>query len=181
MSANVSLLDLMPTLIDLSGAGNAGSADPLDGTSLVPLLARRGSPRDGEVIGEYLAEGAVAPVVMIRRAALKFVSSPGDPDQLFDLDADPNELTNLAASAAYAAELAGFHAELASRWDTSKLHADILASQRRRRLVAQALAVGEETIWDQEAGGNLGNAYVRDADFWTPFKRARLRRAKSSS
>ena len=45
------------------------------------------------MIGEYLGEGAVAPVVMIRRVCVyKFVHSPVDPDQLFDLVADPHEL-----------------------------------------------------------------------------------------
>jgi choline-sulfatase len=130
------------------------------------------------VIGEYLAEGAVAPVVMIRRGALKFVSSPSDPDQMFDLDADPGELTNLTDSAAHEGELARFRREVAERWDLPALHSVILASQRRRRLVAQALAVGAETAWDQGRDGNLAKGYVRDADFWTPFKRARLRRAK---
>ena len=181
ISANVSLLDLMPTLIELSGGNSGGPGDPLDGTSLVPLLGRSARAHDGDVIGEYLAEGAIAPVVMIRRGALKFVSSPGDPDQLFDLEADPNELTNLVRPAAHASEVAEFRHEVASRWDLAQLHAAILASQRRRRFVARALAVGEETIWDQRSNGNLANPYVRNADFWTPFKRARLRRGRGES
>ena len=37
-------------------------------------------------------------MVMIRRGRHKFVRCPGDPDQLFDVAADPRELTNLAAS-----------------------------------------------------------------------------------
>jgi choline-sulfatase len=118
---------------------------------------------------------------MIRRGRLKFVSSPGDPDQLFDLESDPNELTNLAGSAAHERELAQFRRAVAERWDLVGLKAEILASQRRRRLVASALAVGAETVWDQGAGGNLSKTYVRDADFWTPFKRARLRRGRGKS
>jgi choline-sulfatase len=180
-SSNVSLLDLMPTLIELSGTATETVGDPLDGSSLVPLLNAGLSSRDGAVIGEYLAEGAVAPMVMIRRGALKFVMSPGDPDQVFDLDADPNELTNLAGSATYERELARFRREVPERWDLAALHAEILASQRRRRLVAQALAVGTETAWDQEPDGNLAKGYVRGADFWTPFKRARLRRGRGKS
>jgi choline-sulfatase len=178
VSANVSLLDLMPTLIELSGGAAATGGDPLDGTSLVPLLDGDRGPRLGGVIGEYLAEGAVAPVVMIRRGALKFVSSPGDPDQLFDLDADPNELMNLAGSAAHQPVLAEFRRDVAERWDLAALHDEILTSQRRRRLVARALAVGAESPWDQGPDGTLAKGYVRDADFWTPFKRARLRRGQ---
>jgi choline-sulfatase len=180
-SSNVSLLDLMPTLIELSGATIPADGDPLDGSSLVPLLDGGRSPRNDEVVAEYLAEGAVAPMVMIRRAGLKFVTSPGDPDQLFDLEADPNELTNLAGSAEHGAELAQFRREVAERWDLAGLNAEILASQRRRRLVANALAVGAETLWDQGPDGTLAKGYVRDADFWTPFKRARLRRGRGKS
>jgi choline-sulfatase len=180
-SSNVSLLDLMPTLIELSGAANPADGDALDGLSLVPALSAGRGLREGDVIGEYLAEGAVAPLVMIRRGRLKFVSSPGDPDQLFDLQSDPNELTNLAGSPAHERELAPFRREVAERWDLVGLQTEILASQRRRRLVASALAVGAETVWDQGPDGNLSKGYVRDADFWTPFKRARLRRGRGKS
>ena len=50
-------------------------------------------------IGEYLAEGAIAPIVMIRRGRHKFVHSPADPDQLYDLTADPDERVNLSSRA----------------------------------------------------------------------------------
>ena len=43
------------------------------------------------MIGEYLAEGAIAPLVMIKRGRYKFVHSPVDPDQLYDLAEDPEE------------------------------------------------------------------------------------------
>ncbi len=53
----------MPTLLDLAGADRPELAD---GTSLVPLL---GGDRDPQrtVYGEYLGEGAIAPILMIRR------------------------------------------------------------------------------------------------------------------
>ena len=62
------------------------------------LVDRRAKPRarispgragHDEAVGEYLAEGAVAPIVMIRRGAFKFIHSPSDPDQLYDLARDP--------------------------------------------------------------------------------------------
>jgi len=72
-----------------------GSETPLDGWSLLPEL--NGSDMPGEVIGEYLGEGAIAPVVMIRRGPYKFIHSPTDPDLLFDLGVDADELCNLAS------------------------------------------------------------------------------------
>jgi choline-sulfatase len=176
VKANVSLLDLAPTLLELAGAPADHDADPLDGASMVSLLEGAGRNATDSVVAEYLAEGAVAPVVMIRRGALKFICSPTDPDQLYDIDADPNELTNLVSSPAHAHEVAEFRAEVARRWDLPALHADVLTSQRRRRLVADALASGAPASWDYVPNGNASSSYVRGKDFWAAFKKARLRR-----
>jgi len=178
---NVSLLDLLPTLAELAGA-RAGveravdTGDQLDGASLVPLLRGDAVSHADTVVGEYLAEGALAPVVMIRRGSLKFVTSPGDPDQLFDLGSDPHELSNLAASADYAHEVVAFREEVAQRWDLGALRDQVIASQRRRRLVAHALSIGAPPTWDYRPDDDSARRYVRGADFWPPFDRARLRR-----
>jgi len=71
-AALVSLLDVLPTLRELGEtAGAASDAVPVDGRSLVPELSGRDAP--GEVIGEYLAEAAIAPLLMIRRGRYKFI------------------------------------------------------------------------------------------------------------
>jgi choline-sulfatase len=174
--ANVSLLDIVPTLAELAGAGDVSDMGSLEGASLVPLLAGARVQRDDTVVGEYLAEGAIAPVVMIRRGALKFLSSRGDPDMLFDLTSDPDELTNLASSPKHAAEVAAFREEVTRRWDLGSLRDEVIASQSRRRMIARALAVGTPSAWDYEPGQDSTQRYVRSFDFWTPFKRARLQR-----
>jgi len=89
---NVSLLDLLPTLLDIAGAEPSELAD---GTSLVPLLGGNHEP-ERTVYGEYLGEGAIAPILMIRRGSLKFVFCEADPPQLYDLATDPGERTNVA-------------------------------------------------------------------------------------
>ena len=71
--------------------------------------------------------------------------SPVDPDQLYDLLDDPDEVRNLAALAQHAARIKEFRAEAARRWDMPALHAAVIASQRRRRLVYQALRKGRYT------------------------------------
>ncbi len=101
ISAPVSLVDILPTLSDLSGDAAPAPVDPLAGRSLLPLLegrhdGKRGEKVEREVIGEYMGEGAIAPIVMIRRGDLKYVHSPVDPDQLYDLAVDPEERVNLA-------------------------------------------------------------------------------------
>jgi choline-sulfatase len=173
--ANVSLVDLLPTLVELARPGEPLRApDPLDGTSLLPLLAGDASGRDGTVAAEYLAEGTYAPCVMLRRGPLKFVHCPGDPDQLYDLERDPDELVNLAEDETDAvAELA---AEVRRRWDLEALREQVLASQERRRLVARALAEGKPPVWDYSPPDDSRDRYVRGEDFWAPFGQARLRR-----
>ena len=84
----VSQLDLAPTLATLAGAEL--DAAELQGASLVPLLLG-GDEAAGEAVAEYLAEGVTAPAVMIRRGRHKYIRCGGDPDQLFDLEADPHE------------------------------------------------------------------------------------------
>ena len=157
---SASLVDLLPTLCELAGVTPADYATPLDGNSLVPQLA--GDAGRDEVIGEYLAEGAIAPLVMIKRGRYKFVHSPADPDQLYDLLADPDEVRNLAASSGHAARVQEFRAEVARRWDMPALHAAVIASQRRRHLVYGALRSGRYTPWDYQPVRDASRLYVRN-------------------
>jgi choline-sulfatase len=157
---SASLVDLLPTLCELAGATPADYATPLDGKSLVPQLA--GDAGRDEVIGEYLAEGAIAPLVMIKRGRYKFVHSPADPDQLYDLLADPDEVRNLATLSGHAARVQEFRAEVARRWDMQTLHAAVIASQRRRHLVYGALRSGRYTPWDYQPLREASRLYVRN-------------------
>ena len=77
---------------------------------------------------------------MIRRGEFKFIHSPADSDQLYDLRRDPGERHNLAVEAAQAPLVAAFHADVAKRWDLATLDAEVRASQRRRRHVDVRIA-----------------------------------------
>jgi choline-sulfatase len=160
VTQSVSAIDLLPTLAELAGDGQAPQyATELEGRSLLSHLQRRTG--HDEVLGEYLAEGAVAPIVMIRRGRHKFVHSPADPDQLYDLARDPAELRNLAA---VDPEATGrFRAEVRQRWSLESLHAQVLASQRQRRLVAFALSLGRQTHWDYQPTVDASQQYVRNS------------------
>ena len=159
VGASVSTIDLLPTFVALAG-GTLERSLELDGRSLLPHLGT-GAGHD-EVIGEYMAEGTNAPLVMIRRGRYKFIHSPRDPNLLFDLQADPDELHNLALAPEHHALVAALLDEVGRRWDMPALHARVLASQRRRRFVYDALTHGRLTSWDHQPLVDAGQQYMRN-------------------
>ncbi len=160
VAAPVSTMDLLPTLSALVHDGEpAGLAGQLDGRSLLPHLA--GAPDRDETVAEYLAEGAIAPIVMIRRGPHKFVHSPADPDQLYDLGADPHERVNLAGDPASAGLAARFRQEATGRWDLTALDGEVRRSQQRRIAVSAALATGTRTSWDYAPPYDASRQYIR--------------------
>jgi choline-sulfatase len=158
VKAAASLIDVTPTLVDLAG-GRAADLET-DGRSLLPHL--QGGDAPDETFAEYLAEGAIAPIVMIRRGPHKFVHCPADPDQLYDVERDPGERTNLASTPEHAARVAAFRDEVARRWRLDALDAEVRASQRRRRIVDGALAKGQPKAWDFQPFQDASKAYVRN-------------------
>jgi len=163
VASSASLLDLLPTFAALANDGREPSyAAPIDGRSLLPALQGQSEGVHDEVIGEYLAEGAVAPIVMIRRGRHKFVHSPVDPDQLYDVAADPDERVNLATQTAHAALVAEFRAEVARRWALSDLNEAVLASQQRRHFVYSALRQGRFQPWDFQPIRDASRLYIRN-------------------
>jgi choline-sulfatase len=159
-----SLLDLLPTLVELAGDGTAPRyAVPIDGHSLLDALEGGGGPP--AVVGEYLAEGAIAPIVMLLKDGQKFVHCPVDPDQLYDLRSDPDERHNLAAqpsASASVSTLTKLRQEVAKRWNLSAVHAQVIASQRQRHLVYQALRQGRYRSWDYQPVRDATRLYVRN-------------------
>jgi choline-sulfatase len=85
-----------------------------------------------------------------------------DPDQLFDLHADPQELSNLASDPAYAETVAAFLAEIHRRWNLDALHREVLASQRRRRFHYAATTQGHIRSWDWQPFSDASQRYMRN-------------------
>ncbi|WP_188992319.1 sulfatase-like hydrolase/transferase [Paenibacillus nasutitermitis] len=90
------LLDMAPTLIDLTGL-NTDESDRLQGRSLAPLLRGEQEPEhwrnsivatyNGQQFGLYTQR-------MIRTENWKYIWNLTDVDELYDLSSDPGELVN---------------------------------------------------------------------------------------
>ena len=161
IAACVSSVDILPTLADLAEAPTpAAQGLTIDGRSLRGHLTGAGG--HDEVLGEYMGEGAIAPIIMIRRGDLKFVHCPVDPDQLFNLRTDPDERINLATNPDYAKTIDALRNEVAQRWNLATIHADVLASQARRRFVNAALRHGTYQPWDYQPIVDASEQYMRN-------------------
>jgi len=161
VAQSVSLIDLLPTLAEIAHDGATPSyAAPIDGRSLLPHLS--GSGGHDEVLGEYFAEGAIAPLLMIRRKRLKYIHSKPDPEQLYDLVADPLEQVNLVGKPIHVPTLVGLRNEVKAIWDEDGLRARVIESQRRRRLVFAALMRGRHASWDHQPLREASKSYMRN-------------------
>jgi choline-sulfatase len=157
----VSTLDLGPTLCDIAGVDLADLAPWSDGVSLLPVAA--GAAR-GPVPIEYAAEGSVAPMVALRDGRWKLVLCAADPPQLFDLEADPRELVNLALAPdpTHADSLARLTALARARWDLDAFDAAVRDSQARRLVVYEALRNGAYYPWDFQPLRDASERYMRN-------------------
>ncbi|MCR5858841.1 choline-sulfatase [Mesorhizobium sp. J428] len=156
----VSNLDICPTLCDLAGIDMTAIMPWTDGQSLLPLA--KGDARAEPVLMEYAAEGSYAPLVAIRDGRFKFVHCDLDPPQLFDLDADPLEKTNLAADPAYADLVGKFMAAVRVRWDMARFDAEVRESQARRWVIYPALRNGSYYPWDFQPLQKASERYMRN-------------------
>jgi choline-sulfatase len=159
----VSLADLTPTLADLARPGLSNELPrAVDGRSLVSLLEGGPEDPDAAVLGEYLAEIALGPMVMIRRGRWKLVHTASDPDQLFDVEDDPLELRNLAADPAHADLVRELREEVAARWDLDAIDRAVRESQHARLAVFRALQEGARFSWDFQPLRPASEQYTRN-------------------
>ncbi len=160
--APASLADIAPSLVDFARPGAAAEmVGPLDGASLLPLIEGNDDP-ERTIHGEFLAEGVVAPMFMVRTGKWKFIHCPGDPDQLFDLDADPLEETNLAARPEHTELVGDYRRRIAARHDVERLTAEVMASQQSRLMLFKALSAGKVYPWDFQPLRDASLQYTRN-------------------
>ena len=167
---NVSLVDLLPTLVEFAGGDVDEFKDSLDGSSLVGLMNGTADWSD-VVYCEHSDNATIAPRFMVRKGQYKYVFSEAYPPQLYDLEKDPNELKNIAGEP----EVAEIEAELKDlvykKWDVDHLRQTMIASQKERRLVTEALSRGRWVSWEIGTSVDPGTHYVRFGDAFPQVER----------
>lgn len=163
VSENVSLVDLYPTLLELAGLdAPADLPHELDGQSLAPFLAGQRPARwPNRVVIENFGEATIKPIRALVQDDYKFVYVHERPDQLFDLREDPDEWRNVVDDPAYAAVAARLRGQMLDGWDPAAEERKILASQRLRGFLKEALFQGAYTPWDYQPRVDATRSYVR--------------------
>jgi len=162
VSEHVSLVDLLPTFMDVATDGDAPEpVSPLDGNSLTGLLSGGDETWDNTVISEYTGEGVIAPCRMIRRGNYKYIYTHGHPPLLYDTTNDPLELDNLIGKP----EVADIEAELARDilvdWDPDEINDLCIQSQKDRMFIQKA--TDGEPNWAYLSRQSDAGRYVRNA------------------
>ena len=130
IEAPVSLVDLLPTLLDLAGI------EPPEGLPGASLTGLRAGAGDGErvVFSEYHAQGMLTGGFMIRRGDYKYNYYVGHEPQLFNLREDPGEFHDLAAAARRRPVREALHRELLNVVNPEQVSERALHNQRERAM-----------------------------------------------
>ena len=143
----VSHVDAMPFVYDAVGLDEPQLKDGLPGVSLFDL-AHGGEP-ERNVLTEYHGMGSVTGAFMIREGKYKYIYYVHYPAQLFDLEADPEELDDLAAKPDYAQVLQLCKDKLWALCDPDEVD----AQARRRQAELLEVNGGREAVIER---GDLG-------------------------
>jgi choline-sulfatase len=144
ISQPVSLVDLLPTLADIGGAT---VPTPMAGRSWLPLL-RGDDEQRAPVISEYLGEGAIEPMRMLRQGDHKYMIVNGYAPQLYDMKKDPEETVNLAGHADYKSIEHRLNAQIQAGWDGPALKKAVIADQQQRLFLFALMKESKRPQWD---------------------------------
>jgi choline-sulfatase len=124
----VSLTDIAATVERYVGANVSRTAEPWQGRSLQDFIA---APEENRVIlSEYHDGGSPTGFFMIRQGPWKYVYyAGGHPCQLFNLETDPDELTDFGEDPDYEGVRKITHSYLTSILDPEEVNAQAFADQ----------------------------------------------------
>lgn len=157
----VSLVDLTATLVDVTG--HAPLPD-MDGVSLLGIAMDPDAFWQNETYSEYCTDGLKAwsggkkiLTRMVRKGRFKFNYFHNDRHQLFDMETDPDETTNLVHEPAYQSVRAELEALVLANWDPVAIEETINASIECKTVLeawAKNVKPKDTFRWDTNADQN---------------------------
>jgi choline-sulfatase len=170
---NVSLIDLMPTFVDVASNGEFNDyIDDIDGNSLLAPLKGNTEGMSDVVISEFAADGSTGPSRMVKKGDWKYMYLEGVETLLYNLKDDPKELKNRSGDddcEAIENELAAIALD---NWDPKQWY-DTIRLDQRRRLKIHGVTGGDPT-YVHKIRDDDGNRYIRNAGAADTKARARL-------
>jgi len=130
VSTNAMLVDLYPTLVDMVGASPSVEDGDLPGRSFMALAHEPDADR--QAFSEYHAIFSRRGMFMLRLGRWKYIHHVDGLPELFDLDADPDELRDLALDPGHESVRRACEEELVRFVDARAVDARARAHQRRR-------------------------------------------------
>jgi choline-sulfatase len=137
INKNVSLINLLPTFIDIVTDGKASELlnQEIDGQSLYPSLQGLDDNLDDVAISEFAADGSTGPSKMIKKGNYKYMYLEGVDELLYDLKTDPDEIKNLINEPQYAEIAEELRLIAFKNWDPNILKKIIQKDQERRLFI----------------------------------------------
>jgi len=173
VSQNVSLVDIMPTLLDAAQGSTFGNyRGNIDGQSLVPALAGDTDSLSDVAISEFAADGSTGPSRMVKKGPWKYMWLEGQDTLLYNVADDPRELDNKSGDDAHAAIESELHATAMDGWEADYYFTEIAADQQRR-LMIHDVTDGDPTYVNIVRSDD-DRRYIRNAGAAETKARARL-------
>ena len=126
----VSLIDVATTARDIAGIKDPVKTRSWQSTSLIDVATN--PTKERFVVSEYHDGGCPTGMFMIRKGPWKYIYYAGGyPPQLFNLEQDPDELTDRAKEPMQAATLRQMHEHLLEVMDPNEVNREAFADQAR--------------------------------------------------
>ena len=166
IDSNVSLVDLLPTLLDLCNGDSGKPHDPVEGLAGHSLKKLLETGKDEQwndiVISDFTAGGVPGPLRMLKEGRWKLITTGGHPPMLFDLKEDPNELNDLSKDPASQKELNRLMTKLYENYDVDEIQARVRKSQARLLLIREVDELSDNPFrWNWKARSDDDIRYVR--------------------
>jgi len=170
---NVSLIDLMPTFLDVAGGGSFNDyVGAIDGNSLLSPLQGNTDKMADIAISEFAADGSTGPSRMVKKGDWKYMYLEGVDTMLYNIADDPLELENLSGKAEHKSIEDQLNTIALDNWDPDHWLETISHDQRKRLKIHKV--TGGDPTYVNKIRDDDHKRYIRNAGAADTKARARL-------